>query len=111
MMFVLGIVGRCPVIPFVQDASLLHSDDDRAVFQCLTGHRFPDGHLTKTIECLDEVWHPDTLDPCLSECSYMTVPFPTLVTFTLVYVVTLMHTGNAFHHDISTDMLPRYYDV
>jgi len=41
-------------------------EGSKVAVTCIGGHRYPDGHIKKVIECSDGYWIPDVLPPCLS---------------------------------------------
>ena len=62
----------CVPLPYHTNAMVYQNANELqsiAIVTCTDGHRFPDGHKNKTLECLDDKsWYPEVIPPCL--CKY-----------------------------------------
>ena len=62
---------RCPPPPEVDNTDLVEFNDTSGsgVYQCVRGHRFPDGYIHKTIQCSvhhdGNRWIPQHINACL----------------------------------------------
>lgn len=65
----------CGPLPYVVNATGTRHNQIVGQFECRLGHRFPTGHRTISIACVDQVWETPAMHACLREVIVTSLEF------------------------------------